>query len=168
MVKTTPPDSSGYADDCGIDDFHPADCSRMREPTVTHHGIFENAFADKWTTSEPDPLTHSAIIDHIIQICDLPADSIMVKYIGEQQWSTLAHVVSVGLDEVGHFFTVRKDGFTFEDTPMLIHLRKFKAFLLYYKRKTCWGDGPNENDVMLWTPKDFSQYCCTKVVLVVS
>jgi hypothetical protein len=46
--------------------------------------------------SEPDPLTHSAIINHIIQICYFPADLIMVKYIGQQQWSTLAHVV--GLD----------------------------------------------------------------------
>jgi hypothetical protein len=79
----------------------------------------------------------------------------MVKYIGWQQWSTLAHV--------DNFFTVQKDGFTFEDTPMLVHLQKFKAFLLYYKSKTCWGDGPTEDNVMLWTPKDFSWYCCTKV-----
>ena len=64
----------------------------MRATTVAHQGIFENTFADEWTTSEPDALTHSAIIDHIIQICDFPADSIMVKYIGQQQWSTLAHV----------------------------------------------------------------------------
>jgi hypothetical protein len=47
MVKTTPTDSSGYVDDCGIADLHPADCSRMREPTVAHQGIFENAFSDE-------------------------------------------------------------------------------------------------------------------------
>jgi hypothetical protein len=86
---------------------------------------------DEWTASEPDPLTHSEIIDHIIQICDFPADLIMVKYIGQHQRSTLDHIVSVGLNEVNKIFTVRKDGFTFEDTPMLIHLRKFKSFLLY-------------------------------------
>jgi hypothetical protein len=40
--------------------------------------------------------------------------------------------------------------------PMLIHLCMFK------KSKTCWGDGPTKDDVMLWTPKDFSQYFCTK------
>jgi hypothetical protein len=86
----------------------------------------------------------------------------MVKFIDQQQWSTLEHVVSVGFDEVGEFFTVRDDGITFEDTPMLIYLRRFKALLLYYKSKTCWGDGPTEDDVMLWTPKYFSQYCGTK------
>jgi hypothetical protein len=63
---------------------------------------------------------------------------------------------------IGEFFTVRDDGITFEDTPMLIHRRRFKALLLYYKSKTCWGDGPTEDEVMLWTPKYFSQYCCTK------
>jgi hypothetical protein len=61
----------------------------------------------------------------------------MVKYIDQQQWSTLEHVVSVGFDEVEEFFTVRDDGFTFEDKPMLVHLHKFKSFLLYYKSKTC-------------------------------
>jgi hypothetical protein len=25
-----------------------------------------------------------------------------------------------------------------------------------------WGDGPTKDDMMLWTPKDFSQYCCPK------
>jgi hypothetical protein len=109
-VKENTPSPHNVVNACGIADLHPADCSRMREPTVTHQGIFGNAFADEWTTSEPDPLTHSAIIDHIIQICDFPIDSIMVKYIGQKQWSMLAHVVYVGLDEVDDFFTVRKDG----------------------------------------------------------
>jgi hypothetical protein len=86
----------------------------------------------------------------------------MVKYIGQQQWSTLAHVVSVELDEVNEFFTVGKDGFTFEDTPMLAHLRIFKSFLLYYKSKTFWGEGPTDGDVMNWTPKDFKKYCSLK------
>jgi hypothetical protein len=72
--ETTPSDSSGYAADCGITDIPLACCSTMRATTVAHQGIFENAFADEWTASEPDPLTHSAIIDHIIQICDFPAD----------------------------------------------------------------------------------------------
>jgi hypothetical protein len=64
----------------------------------------------------------------------------MVKYINQQQWSTLPHVITVGVDEVDEFYTVRDDGITFESSPMLIHLRKFKAFLLYYKRKTCWSN----------------------------
>jgi hypothetical protein len=82
----------------------------------------------------------------------------MVKYIGQQQWSALAHVVSVGLDEFNEFFTVRKDCFTFEDTPILVHLWKFKSFLLYYKSKTFWGEGPTDDDVMKWTPKEFKKY----------
>jgi hypothetical protein len=44
----------------------------------------------------------------------------MVQYIDE--WSMLEHVVSVGIDEVGEFFTGRDNGIIFEDTPMLIHL----------------------------------------------
>jgi hypothetical protein len=77
------------------------------------------------------PFGRTAIIDHVINLCDLLADSIMVKFIDQKQWSTLEHVVSVGFDDVGGFFTVRDDGITFDDTPMLIHLRRFKAFLLY-------------------------------------
>jgi hypothetical protein len=130
-------------DDCGIADLHPADCSRMREPTVAHQGIFENAFADEWTATEPDPLTHTAIIDHVIRICDFPSDSVMVKFIDQQQWSTLEHVVSVGFDEVGEFFTVRDDGITFEDTPMLIHIRRFKAFFVVLSQQDMLGRGSN-------------------------
>jgi hypothetical protein len=33
---------------------------------------------------------------------------------------------------------------------------------VYYKSKTGWGDGPTEEDLMQWTPKDFEHYCCTK------
>jgi hypothetical protein len=162
MVQTMPTDCNSHVSDCVIEDLPAADCARMTETVVIQKGIFENAFADERTTSKPDPLACTAIIDHVINLCDFPADSIMVKFIDQQKWSTLEHVVSVGFDEVGEFFTDRDDGITFEDTPMLIHLRRFKALLLYYKSKTCWGDGPTEDDVMLWTPKYFSQYCCTK------
>jgi hypothetical protein len=86
----------------------------------------------------------------------------MVKYIEQQHWSQLVHVAMVELEEVDEFYTGRDDGLTFELSPMLIHLHRFKAFLLYYKSKTCWGDGPTEDNVMLWTPEYFSQYCCTK------
>jgi hypothetical protein len=113
-----------------------------------HRVIFENAFGDEWTTSEPDTLALSIIIDHVMNLCDFPADSITVKFIDQQQWSTLAHVVSVGFDEVEEFFTVRDDGITFHNTPMLTHLQRFKAFLLYYRNKTCWGEGPMVDDVM--------------------
>jgi hypothetical protein len=37
----------------------------------------------------------------------------------------------VGLEEVDAFYTVRDDGITVESTPTLIHLHRFRAFLLY-------------------------------------
>jgi hypothetical protein len=82
----------------------------------------------------------------------------MVKYIVQQQWLTLSHVILVGLEEVHEFFTFKDDGITFDSMPMLVHLRRFKAFL----SKTCLGEGQTEEDLMQWTPKDFEQYCCTK------
>jgi hypothetical protein len=85
----------------------------------------------------------------------------MVMYVDQQQWSALEHVF-LGFDEVEEFFTVRDDGFTFEDTPMLIHLHEFKSFLLYYKSKTCWREGPMDDDMMNWTSKDFKKYCASK------
>jgi hypothetical protein len=102
MLKTTPPDSSGYAVDCGIADLPLDDCSRMTAKSVVHQGIFANDFADEWTEPEPESQAHSTIIDHVIKVCDFSADSVMVECIAEQQeqWSTLAHVVALGLEEV--------------------------------------------------------------------
>jgi hypothetical protein len=71
--------------DCGNDDFRPVDCTRTTETVVIHKDIFENAFDDEWTCVEPDPLAHTTIIDHIINLCDFAADSIMVKFIDQQQ-----------------------------------------------------------------------------------
>jgi hypothetical protein len=104
--KTAQPGVSGCVGDCGISDLPPDDCARMMATAVVHQGIFEDPFSDEWTERGPEFQASLAFIDHIIQICDFPADLIMVKYIGQQQWSTLAHVVSVGLDEVNEFFTV--------------------------------------------------------------
>jgi hypothetical protein len=86
----------------------------------------------------------------------------MVKYIDQQQWSQLVHVVAVGLEDIDEFFTVKNDGLTFGAAPMYTHLCSFKSFLLYYKSKTCWGEGPTDDDVMNWTPKDFKKYCSSK------
>jgi hypothetical protein len=74
------------------------------------------------------------VISKIILLCDFPADSIMVSYIDQQGWKELEDVISIGVDEIKDFFTVRSDGF-FEAKPMQIHLRRFKAFILYYKRR---------------------------------
>jgi hypothetical protein len=112
--------------------------------------------------NQNQPLECTAIIDHVVDLCDFLADSIMMNFIDQQQWSTLEHVVSLGFDDVGEFFTVRDDGITFDDTPMLIHLQRFKAFLLYYHNKTCCSEGPTVYVVMSWTPNDLIEYCSSK------
>jgi hypothetical protein len=108
-------------------------------------GIFKNAFADQWATDmdahEPeDKWGHTEIIQHIIDMCGFSADSLMVRYMDQQQWSELEHVVMTKLDEIKDFKTYRDDGFTILDGgPMIIHQKKLQAFLLFYKRKTGRG-----------------------------
>jgi hypothetical protein len=114
----------------------------MMATAVMHHGIFENPFADEWTEAEMERQAHTEILDHVIQLCDFPFDSVMVKYIDQQQWSALPHIITVGFDEIDEFYTVRDDGITFESSPVLFQLHRFNTFWLYYKSKTCWGDGP--------------------------
>jgi hypothetical protein len=122
MVKAVPTYGTSGIGDCGFGDLLPAGCILMAETVMMHQGIFENALAEEWIEQEKELQACSEIIDHVIKVCDFPADSIMVKFIDQQQWSTLEHAVSVGFDEVGEFFTVRDDGISFEDTPMLTHL----------------------------------------------
>jgi hypothetical protein len=83
--KTAQPGVSDCVGDCGISDLPPVDCARMMAIAVVHQGIFEDRFSEEWTEGRPEFKSSSAIIDHIIQICDFPADSIMVNYIGQQQ-----------------------------------------------------------------------------------
>jgi hypothetical protein len=83
IVKAVPTDGNSNVGDWGIVDLPPDDCARMTETVGMHKGIFENAFADEWTTSKPDPLARTAVIDHVIKLCDFPANSIMVKFINQ-------------------------------------------------------------------------------------
>jgi hypothetical protein len=50
---------------------------------------------------------------------------------------------------------------------MYAHFRTFKSFLLYYKSKTCWGEGPTDDDMMNWTPKDFKKYCLSNDIMMI-
>jgi hypothetical protein len=50
---------------------------------MMHQGIFENAFAEEWIEQEKELQARSEIIDHVIRVCDFPADSIMVKSIDQ-------------------------------------------------------------------------------------
>jgi hypothetical protein len=122
------------------------DEDRHESADQTGTGIFKNAFADQWTIDmdahEPeDKWVHTEIIQHM---CGFSADSPMVRYMDQQQWSELEHVVMTKLDEIKDFETYRDDSFTIHDGgPMIIHQKKLQAFLLFYKRKTLWEEeGP--------------------------
>jgi hypothetical protein len=67
-------------------------------------------------------------------MCDFPMDSTMVRFIDQQGWTKLIHITTIDVKDIKDFPTVRRDG-GYEAKPMMIHLRMFKAFLLYYKRK---------------------------------
>jgi hypothetical protein len=79
----------------------------------------------------------------------------VVKYIEQQQWSKLAHVVSVGLEEVEEFSLGKW-------MVLLVHVHKFKAFLLYCRSKICCSEDPTDDEVMLWSPNDLIGYCSSK------
>ena len=94
------------------------------------------------TSNAPDdtfeataPIVRSRIVEFIIKLCKFPEDSTMVAYIDQQGWTELIHITTIGLDEVKDFHTVKDDGITYAAKPMLVHLRLFKCFLLYYKRQ---------------------------------
>ena len=86
------------------------------------------------TIDSYEALGFTKVIAKIIWLCDFPEDSSMVKFIKQQNWTKLFHVTTIGIEEIKDFFTVRSDG-NYEAKPMMIHLRMFKCFLLYYKRK---------------------------------
>jgi hypothetical protein len=67
-------------------------------------------------------------------VCVFSAELTMTRYIEQQQWTELHHFLTIYLDEIKEFKTFRDDG-NFEARPMQIHLRIFKAFLFYCKRK---------------------------------
>jgi hypothetical protein len=88
---------------------------------------------------------------------------LLVKYIDQQQWLELAHVVMHGLEDSKGLEVCRDDGITIARKPMLIHQKLFQSFLLYYKRQTLWDEeGPSEAEVMCWIPEEFKTYLTTK------
>jgi hypothetical protein len=103
--------------------------------------------------------THTPVIAKIIALCGFPLDSTMVRYIDQQGWTELEHVTTIGVDEIKDFFTTRSDG-NFDAKPMLVHLRMFKVFLLYYMRKGLeLHTVLTEDDVMYMTKVEFKEYC---------
>jgi hypothetical protein len=128
-AATTPPYLSA-----GID-IRGSGVEQVRSAAQTVTGIFKNAFSNQWTADMDDPLpedtpSRTEIINHFIKICGFSHDSLMVRYIDQQQWSELAHIVMHSLEDSKDFEVFRDAG-----KPMLIHQNLFKSFLLYYKRR---------------------------------
>jgi hypothetical protein len=108
---TTPPYLSA-----GID-LRGSGGEQFRSAAQTGTGIFKNAFANQWTADMDDPLPEDTpprteIINHFIKICGFSHDSLMVRYINQQQWSELAHIVMHGLEDSKSFEVFRDDGIT--------------------------------------------------------
>jgi hypothetical protein len=113
------------------------------------------------------PIVRSQIIAYIIKLCKFPEDSAMVEYINHQVWTEMIHVITIGLDEVKDFHVVRDYGFRYSAKPMLIHLRLFKCFLLYYKRQCReLSTTLSDDDVMYgFSSTRFEEYCSLITVL---
>ena len=97
--------------------------------------LIDTSGAPEDTSEATALIVRSRIVEFIIKLCKFPEDSTMVAYIDQQGWTELIHITTIGLDEVKDFHTVKADGITYAAKPMLIHLRLFKCFLLYYKRQ---------------------------------
>jgi hypothetical protein len=125
--------------------------------TTTPTGSTTNPTAG--TTAQDPTSAFTPIIAKIIRLCDFPNDSTMVEYMEQQEWTMLHHVTTIPLDEVKDFYTVRVDGH-FKAKPMAHHLRLFKCFLLFYKRK-CRDlvSTLTEDDVIHIAKKSFQEYC---------
>jgi hypothetical protein len=119
---------------------------RFESATQAGTDIFTCAFADQWTSQQNDPGSEDKrvcleIIQHIIDLCGFSADSLMVHYMDQQQWSELEHMVMTALDEIKDFATFRDNGIIYEGKPMIIHQKKLREFLLFYKWKMFVGGG---------------------------
>ena len=103
--------------------------------------------------------TATAIIDHIIILCDFPNDSTMIEIIDQQGWKTLSDVTTLTLDNAENLTLYNQDG-SYAAAPLATHKRKLKGFLLYYHRK-CIDLSTNlhTDDVLAISKDDFLSYC---------
>jgi hypothetical protein len=136
-------------------------------PDIPNVAEDENPFGDNDLGGGEDDSTKASttrteIIQHLIKLCGFSEDSTMVKYIDQQQWEDLSHILIHDVGDVKDFYTVKDDG-TFEAKPLSIHLRMFKAFLLYYRRKCIeYHDvSLSEAQVLLFQKASFRMYCCS-------
>ena len=103
--------------------------------------------------------TCTEIIKHIIYLGGFTEDSVMVKYMKQQEWKVLFHVTTLHFDEIKDFETVRDDG-RFEASPLKTHCRILKCFFLYYKKKCSdLSTTLAEEDVLDFKKTLFEEYC---------
>ena len=83
----------------------------------------------------------------------------MVKYFDQQGWKKILHIRSIGIHEVKDFQTYTDEGY-YEAKPLMMHLRLFKGFLLYYRRRCSdFSMTLDDNDTMsLLSKKGFEDY----------
>jgi hypothetical protein len=98
-----------------------------------------------------------SVIDHIIDLCGFPSDSIMVKCIKEEGLTRLEDVVTLSLHDVNDFQIANDAGYKVK--PLAHHNRKLRGFLLYYSKK-CRELSfiLDTNDVMMISKKEFNGY----------
>ena len=58
-------------------------------------------------------MAHSPIIIFIIMLCGFESDSVFVEYINQEEYSDLAHVMSMSVADVNAVHTVKSNGWTF-------------------------------------------------------
>jgi hypothetical protein len=112
---------------------------------------------DEGISTTNKEIVFTPVIAKIVALCGLPAYSTIVKFIEQQEWSELMDLNevrdfhTVPNNEVKYFHTVLNDG-NYDAKPMMIHLRMFKAFLMFYTRK-CHelSTTLDEHDVMDFT-----------------
>ena len=99
-----------------------------------------------------------SVIDHIKELCDFPAESIMVKLIDQQGWTNLGHVTTIAIDEAMDFAMTKSDG-TVRAKPRAHHHRMLACFLTYYISKCMeLSTSLSEEDVLEFNKEDFMMY----------
>ena len=111
------------------------------------------------TTETTEVCFHNPLIAKIISLCGFSDNSVMVKCIKQKKWNKLCQVTNISVDDIKDFHTVKKDGISMDEKPLMTHLRMLKGFLLYYKRMCREQDTIfSKNDVLNITSAQFYLY----------
>jgi hypothetical protein len=107
----------------------------------------------------PVAKARTAVIQHIIKLCGFADDSIMVKYIDQEQWQNVFDVVTHNFKQIDEFNVTRDNG-KFDAKPMLKDRRWLKCFLLFYQMKcNDLSSTIIDEEVILWKRSIFLDYC---------